>query len=513
MLLADDAVDAAGIRQAAVAVEVGPADDRGVLCRPVQAADGAGGADLTAQGAVVLAVADAADQPRREQPFQAGLEAAGVQGVADADLHAFAAAYALAEKIHLGKRPGRADKEWLGSAGVRSGGQGERRQGTGGERSQHGPPAQVDRRCGRGRVGRGEVDAVARALMQTVEAEHALGRVDAPVQVNGPGAADGAAQAAGAAVVVTADQPHQRPTAAQGEQAAERAEGAAEVAALHPAQAEDHEQQDERGHGQGVDLGRKGQHVGAQEGVNRFGELVHPDGSVLVGPGEQGGEGVVQRRVHGQGECAHEDREGVEVAGQGQAEQGAGEQEQEQRVFQPPAARLRVAAGSAEQHPARVDERAHGTDPAAERPAEDEGERHRGQRRQHEHHHGFRREHGGERQQRIDAEEQVDRAVQFVHAAVIGLDEQHQEENKKAPLCQPAPAHRAGQPPAGGHQAPTTRMRAKSISPRPMRWAATVEVTSSGRRSKRVVAQASAATGSAEATRVSSRRTSATSPP
>ncbi len=61
MFLADQAFLPSGIGQAAVLVENGDADHRLLFFREIQQADGASRADLTAQGAVVLAIADAGD--------------------------------------------------------------------------------------------------------------------------------------------------------------------------------------------------------------------------------------------------------------------------------------------------------------------------------------------------------------------------------------------------------------------------------------------------------------------
>lgn len=78
MFLADDAVDAEGVGQAAAGVEKGRAQfDRGRgfsadFFLEIEMGDRSGRANRTAQRAGIFAIADARDEGRGKQPFQPG---------------------------------------------------------------------------------------------------------------------------------------------------------------------------------------------------------------------------------------------------------------------------------------------------------------------------------------------------------------------------------------------------------------------------------------------------------
>ena len=93
-----------GPREAAALVEDRGADDELLLLLQRQAADRLRGADLAAERAVVLAVADLEVHDRREDPLPARLVERRVDRVAHADLHAGAAAQAAVEEVRLGAR-------------------------------------------------------------------------------------------------------------------------------------------------------------------------------------------------------------------------------------------------------------------------------------------------------------------------------------------------------------------------------------------------------------------------
>ncbi len=100
-------------RQTAVTVDIGPADDHGFFLLDRQALYGAGGANLAAEGAQVFAVTDARDHPWGKQTFDTGLGEGRMNGVADTDLHAFAAAHAAAKELCFRQGPGGPDKAGL----------------------------------------------------------------------------------------------------------------------------------------------------------------------------------------------------------------------------------------------------------------------------------------------------------------------------------------------------------------------------------------------------------------
>jgi hypothetical protein len=99
MLLANNAGCSGGIGQTEVFVEMGPADDGSVFFVFGQSPDGAARANLAAERTVVFTIPNATDEPGSKDPLQARLKPRGVKGVADADLHTFATAYAKTEKL------------------------------------------------------------------------------------------------------------------------------------------------------------------------------------------------------------------------------------------------------------------------------------------------------------------------------------------------------------------------------------------------------------------------------
>ena len=139
VFFADDARRAGGIGQATIFVEMGQAHHECLFGWAIQTADGPGGAHLAAEGAVVLAVTDSADQPWGEYSFKPGFQPGGVEGIANADLHAFTASDTEGKKVGFRQGAGRPDQEGVGVSGERTGRQGEWHQGAGCQRGHHGP--------------------------------------------------------------------------------------------------------------------------------------------------------------------------------------------------------------------------------------------------------------------------------------------------------------------------------------------------------------------------------------
>ena len=91
MLFADHAVTSVGIRQASSYVEGGQPDACVMLLFQRKLGDGAGGADLPAEVAHIIAISDGGDEHRRPQAFQAGLGQGGLQASRRAGLDAHTA--------------------------------------------------------------------------------------------------------------------------------------------------------------------------------------------------------------------------------------------------------------------------------------------------------------------------------------------------------------------------------------------------------------------------------------
>jgi len=99
-----------GRRDAPPRVDEGEPDHGLVLLLHGELPDGGGRANLPAQGAVVLAVADPRHQDGAPDPLDPRFEQGGLQPPGDAHLHAFAAPHAPGEELVLPLRPRGADE-------------------------------------------------------------------------------------------------------------------------------------------------------------------------------------------------------------------------------------------------------------------------------------------------------------------------------------------------------------------------------------------------------------------
>ena len=194
-----------------------------VLLLDRQRLDGLGRADLAAERAVVVAIADPRHQPRRPEPFQPGLGQRGLQAAGRADLHAQPAGRAALEKLPLGPRARAGGSARHGIALPRPAGCCASAQSAatpptrGGE---HGPLRQIDR-LGRRLLAPGpapaEAQAVAAAGVGAVQAAETLRRLPALSRRGGGRAVAGHA----AQVALVAACPARRAAASSGRQRAQ----------------------------------------------------------------------------------------------------------------------------------------------------------------------------------------------------------------------------------------------------------------------------------------------------
>ena len=121
MLLAHDAVAAEGVGDAAVLVDEREADVDLLLLLDAHGPYRPGRADLRAEIAVVLAVAEPRDEDRCPEPLEPRLGERRMKSVREAHLHAFAAPHAAAEEFLLGERARRPDERWIGARALHDG--------------------------------------------------------------------------------------------------------------------------------------------------------------------------------------------------------------------------------------------------------------------------------------------------------------------------------------------------------------------------------------------------------
>ena len=251
--------------------------------------DGAGGADLGAEHATGLAIADARHQRRRPEALQPGLLQRGMQRIVGANLHALAAADAAREKIRLVERARRAQQPFvaaLAQAGV--GAHQRNHGGAGSEAGQRPAAAQIRRGHFMLVAEEAEFQAVVRATAHAVHAHQALGF--APRR-----AADGVVAAlaveqaaiafvAGGGVLVQAED---RPAGDRAQQRAQRADRPAP----EPRNAQAGRKNREKENAQHQALRKVGlaevEHRGLQNRVQRF-----------AGRLDGGDVAVLQRRKH-----------------------------------------------------------------------------------------------------------------------------------------------------------------------------------------------------------------------
>jgi len=77
----------------------------------------------------------------------------------------------------------------------------------------------------------------------------------------------------------------------------------------------------------------KRQDGGLQKGVDRLGRTIDPGRCLLVGVGKKGSGQGVQGRINCQGQPPDQDRKGIDIAGQRQAEPGADQQKTQEVEF------------------------------------------------------------------------------------------------------------------------------------------------------------------------------------
>jgi hypothetical protein len=111
VLLADQAILVAVPGNAAAAIKVGQADPGDLLLLQRKRGDRSGGADLSAQGAGVFAVAVAGIEERRPEALEASLENGGLETPSGRGAHpdAFPTANTSPEKVAFQACPRRAD--------------------------------------------------------------------------------------------------------------------------------------------------------------------------------------------------------------------------------------------------------------------------------------------------------------------------------------------------------------------------------------------------------------------
>ncbi len=228
----------------------------------------------------------------------------------------------------------------------------------------------------------------------------------------------------------------QIPAAEQAEQGAGRAEVAAPEALLPGVEGDRAEE--EEADREPLDEGRMDGPV--LEGLgDRSGQA--GDAQAVEGAG-QVGQGIGQRREHGQGEGAGQEGQRIEIAGQVEPEDGSDEDGDENVVFRGQTGL--VLARRLEEFRPLEDERrelvdgAERADPAAKNAAEDDG---RGDRDQGENEIGVdepRRDDGDESQERVEVEEALDGRADVVLAGIVGADEEIDEEAEEDRLARHA---------------------------------------------------------------------------
>ena len=314
--------------------------------------DGAGGADLSAQGAVEFAVAHPHIHNGRPDAFHAGFKQGGLEDVGGAHANALVAFDAALQKFDFGHGPGRADDGFVEVFGEVAAGAGKGEKEQAGEAGEHGVAA-FD-------VGIGdfvlfgwkhfETEGVVRAVVDAVEADEALGFAQIGVRVGSAFTALEAEVAVHAFLHVALDAPD-----GKAREHAQCGAQRADVAAEKPGNDQVHRDEKEQDE---ADDPAELVHMRAH---------VHPFGGHIDGGQNRYGEGAID----------HHD--GIEQADLQAAEQGSHAETDEDEVFDGIAFAIAVAfdflldAAVVEKPADELVEGAVGTDPVAEKPAQDEG--------------------------------------------------------------------------------------------------------------------------------------------
>ncbi len=206
-----------------------------------------------------------------------------------------------------------------------------------------------------------------------------------------------------------------------------------------------------RGHHQGkerqgekrqqVDQGPEGQHRGLEELIQGFAHV--GEGRPQAVQGQPGlFHPVAEGGVKDDGQGAVEQGQGVEKPHQVQGKEAAHQQSDEQVVLAPapPGRHAAIRARGKEQPAGPVQGGSQGADPAAEKPAQDEGQGHHDQGPEQPGHQGAEGQELGRQDQGVEAKEQVHRPGQVFLPREFGFQKQPEKQGQKEDLDDPAEA-------------------------------------------------------------------------
>ena len=206
-----------------------------------------------------------------------------------------------------------------------------------------------------------------------------------------------------------------------------------------------------RGHHQGkehqgekwqqVDQGPEGQDRGLEELIQGFADV--GEGRPQAVQGQPGlFHPVAESGVKDDGQGAVKQGQGVKESHQVQGKEAAHQQPDEQVVFAsaPPGRHAAIGPGGEKEAAKPVQGGPQGADPAAEKPAQDEGQGHHDQGPEQPGHQGAEGQKLGRQDQGVEAEEQVHRPGQVSLPGEFGFQKQPEKQGQKKDLDDPAEA-------------------------------------------------------------------------